>query len=109
MPRLGPRDLRVINNELKVLEGRNEKLDTQRRFQKADLDSKRSLYDGMIDRGEEREARAYLNTVVRQAEQQLESLSLELEKVKADYTAKKAEKGEAAGIRRRPQEREGNG
>ena len=35
-------------------EGKTEDIDTQRRFQKADLDSKRSLYDGMIDRGEER-------------------------------------------------------
>ena len=26
----------------------------QQRFKKAELDSKRSLYDGMIDRGEER-------------------------------------------------------
>ena len=29
-----------------------------KRFMKAELDSQRSLYDGMIDRGEEREARA---------------------------------------------------
>ena len=55
--------------------GTTERLDTQRRFKKAELDSKRSLYDGMIDRGEEREARAYLTTVVAQAEQELDDLS----------------------------------
>ncbi len=86
------------NNELKVLEGKTEKIDTQRRFQKAALDSKRSLYDGMIDRGDEREARAYLNTVVHEAEQELEKLSLELEKVKAEFNAKKAEKEKLLGF-----------
>ena len=43
----------------------------QRKFKKAELDSQRSLYDGMIERGEEREARVYLNTTVAKAEQQL--------------------------------------
>ena len=33
-------------------------LDTQKRFKKAELDSQRSLYDGMIDAGEEPQARA---------------------------------------------------
>ena len=90
--------LRKIDKELKVAEGRAEDVDTRRRFQKAALDSKRSLYDGMIDRGDEREARAYLNTVVRQAEQELEKLSLDLEKVKAEFTAKKTEKEKLLGF-----------
>ncbi len=92
------RDLRAINSELKVLEGRTEKIDTARRFQKADLDSKRSLYDGMIDRGEEREARTYLNTIVHQAEEELGTLSLDLEKVKAELAVKKAEKEKLLGF-----------
>ena len=45
--------LRKLEHELSTLDGTKERLDTERRFQKADLDSKRSLYDGMIDRGEE--------------------------------------------------------
>ena len=59
----------------------------------------------MVDRGEERKARAYLNTVVRQAERELERFLVELEKVKGDYTAKKTEKEKLLGYRRRPQER----
>ncbi len=47
------RDLNTIDKELKLLEGKTEDVDTRRRFQKAALDSKRSIYDGMIDRGEE--------------------------------------------------------
>ena len=37
--------------------GEFDRLDTEKRFQKAELDSQRSLYDGMIDRDEKREAR----------------------------------------------------
>jgi cbb3-type cytochrome oxidase cytochrome c subunit len=92
------RELRSVNNELKVLEGRTEKLDTQRRFQKADLDSKRSLYDGMVDRGEEHEARNYLATVVTQAERELERLSLDLESVKKNLVGKKGEKEKLLGF-----------
>jgi cbb3-type cytochrome oxidase cytochrome c subunit len=92
------RELRVVEGELKVLEGRTEKTDTQRRFQKADLDSKRSLYDGMIDRGEERQARNYLSTVVQQAEQELGRLSRKLETDKGEFTAKKAEKEKLLGF-----------
>ena len=40
------------------LDGAAERLDIERRFKKTELDSKRSLYDGMIDRAEEREARS---------------------------------------------------
>ena len=92
------RELRTVNNELKVLEGRTEKIDTQRRFQKADLDSKRSFYDGMIDRGEEHQARAYLATVVTGAERELERLSLDLEAVKKTLTDKKAAKEKLLGF-----------
>ncbi len=92
------RDLRLINNDLKVLEGKTERLDTQRRFQKADLDSKRSFYDGMVDRGEEVKARHYLSTVVAQAERDLATLSLELEAVKKTLNEKKAEKERLLGF-----------
>jgi cbb3-type cytochrome oxidase cytochrome c subunit len=92
------RELRKIDDDLKILEGRTEKTDTQRRFQKADLDSKRSLYDGMIDRGEEYQARVYLSTVVTDAERQLNDLSHKLEEVKKELAGKKAEKERLLGF-----------
>ena len=93
------RDLRSIDNELKVLEGRTEKIDTRRRFQKAALDSKRSLYDGMIDRGEEREARAYLNTVVQRGRARARRpFARAGEGARRTLTAKKAEKEKLLGF-----------
>ncbi len=73
----------------------------RRRFQKADLDSKRSFYDGMIDRGEEREARSYLSTVVAAgraaSSRPFRSSS---RRCKADLNAQEGREGEAAGLRR---------
>jgi cbb3-type cytochrome oxidase cytochrome c subunit len=85
-------DLRKIDKELNTLLARTEKLDTDRRFKKAELDSLRSLYDGMIERGEEREARQYLNTTVFRAERQLEELSRELEASETQVKAKQGQK-----------------
>src|SRR6185437_3937016 len=42
-----------LDRELDKEGGKVQLLDMQRRFQKAELDSKRSLYDGMIERNEE--------------------------------------------------------
>ena len=92
------RDLRVIDNELKVLEGRTEKIDTAKRFQKAELDSKRSLYDGMIDRGEEVTARRYLTSVVKEAEDRLKALSLDLESAQATLKGKRDAKEKLLGF-----------
>ena len=108
MPRTRPRDLRVVEGELKVLEGRTEEIDTRRRFQKADLDSKRSLYDGMIDRGEERAGTGLLEhgrPAGREGARR--PFRMELEKDKAKLDREESREGEAAGLRRRPQEREG--
>jgi cbb3-type cytochrome oxidase cytochrome c subunit len=90
-------DLRVIDKELKGLEGGTEKVDIQRRFQKAELDSKRSLYDGMIERGEERAARSYLTGVVAEAQKRFDELSRELETAQATLKAKKDEKEKLLG------------
>jgi len=91
-------DLRTIANELRLLEGRTEKIDTRRRFQKAELDSKRSLYDGMIDRGDERAARTYLTTVVAEAEKLLDSLSKDLESAQKELKIKKDQKEKLLGF-----------
>ena len=90
-------DLNRLDKELKALLAKTEKLDTQRKFKKAELDSLRSLYDGMIERGEEREARNYLNTTVSKAEQQLLVLSRELEESQAKLKLKEDEKEKLLG------------
>ena len=91
----------------------------ERRFKKTELDSKRSLYDGMIDRGEERQARDYLASVVAKAEQELIDRAKKLEVAQAKLKAKKDERetllgnverarqGEGAARRARPTESSG--
>jgi len=90
-------DLNRLDKELKTLRARTEKLDTERKFKKAELDSLRSLYDGMIERGDEREARAYLNTTVTKAEQQLLVLSRDLEESETKRKLKEDEKEKLLG------------
>jgi cbb3-type cytochrome oxidase cytochrome c subunit len=80
--------IRTLERDLRKLGGTADRLDTQRRFQKATLDSKRSFYDGMIDRDEEREARSYLETVVAPAESELDRLSRELEAAQKERQTK---------------------
>jgi cbb3-type cytochrome oxidase cytochrome c subunit len=84
--------IRTVDGELAGLDGSKELLDMERRFKKTELDSKRSLYDGMIDRAEERQAREYLSSVVVQAEKELVDLSGKLEDAQAKLNAKKVEK-----------------
>ncbi len=84
--------LSVLQKELDRAVASTEGLDIERRFKKAELDSKRSFYDGMIDRGEEREAREYLRTVVKNTEGELETLTKELEKAQKKSSEKKDEK-----------------
>ena len=58
--------------EIAQAQGRFDLLDTRRKFQKAELDSKRSFYDGMIDRDERGRAREYLQSAIVPLERQLE-------------------------------------
>src|SRR3954453_5253638 len=87
-----------IDKEMSSLGGKTEQLDTARKFKKAELDSLRSLYDGMIERGEEREARNYLNTTVAGAERELNALSLQLEDAQTKVKTKAAEKEKLLGF-----------
>ncbi len=86
----------LIDSEISHLDATQEELDMQRRFKKTELDSKRSLYDGMIDRAadpsDERHARDYLSSDVVQTEKQLVALSKDLEAAKAKLAVKKEEK-----------------
>jgi cbb3-type cytochrome oxidase cytochrome c subunit len=84
--------LQALDREISTLQASTEGLDISRRFKKAELDSKRSLYDGMVDRNEESEARSYLRTVVAQTEKDLGILSNELENEQKKFAAKKEEK-----------------
>jgi len=92
-------EIKKIERELDRLGGTTEKLDTSRKFKKAELDSLRSLYDGMIERGEEREARHYLNTTVAKAERELNDLSKELEESQTKLKTKEAEKERLLGYK----------
>jgi cbb3-type cytochrome oxidase cytochrome c subunit len=76
--------IRDLDAKIRNLEGRREKLDTERKFQKAELDSQISLYDGMIDRGELRQARNYITSTIRRSEANLRRVTLEFEAVKQE-------------------------
>src|SRR5512135_758583 len=71
--------LRELNREIGRQAGTVEGLDTKRRFKKAELDSKRSFYDGMIDRDEVREARIYLEATIAPTEAELFKVSKKFE------------------------------
>jgi cbb3-type cytochrome oxidase cytochrome c subunit len=90
-------EISQLDKELDKLGAESDLLGMQRRFKKADLDSKRSLYDGMVDRGEEQAGRAYLTNIVAGAESELDKLSKELEAAEAKLKAKKDQKEQLLG------------
>src|SRR4051812_21387593 len=73
------RPIRVQEARIRSATGTFQKLDTAKRFKKAELDSQRSFYDGMIDREELVEARRYLVTTIQPSERELEDLSRQYE------------------------------
>lgn len=81
------REISRLEDENKRLKGSFTRLDTERRFLKAELDSQRSLYDGMIDRGEEREAKRYTNQVIAKSEQKYVELTREYEEAARNVEA----------------------
>ncbi len=86
-----------LDKELEKLGGTVDLLDMQKRFKKADLDSKRSLYDGMVERGEEHEAKAYLASVVFNTEKELTEFSKQLETAQSALKKAKDEKEQQLG------------
>src|SRR4051794_21047486 len=90
-------EVRQLDDKLRRLGGTVAGLDTRKRFMKAELDSKRSLYDGMIDRGETREARLYLNTTIVDAEKELLRLTEEFEKADAEFKDAKGRRDDLLG------------
>ncbi|WZO96475.1 c-type cytochrome [Isosphaeraceae bacterium EP7] len=91
------RNIKLQDRELRRLEGTFQDLDTAARFQKAELDSLRSLYDGMIDRGEEREARAYIASTIVPAEAKLAEVKGKLEGATKVLAAGKAKLSDLKG------------
>ena len=83
-------DIRKIDKEISALGGVFEGLDTQKKFTKAELDSQRSLYDGMIDRSEERGAKNYLQGTIVATERRLHDLTVAYQE--ADTKLKEAKK-----------------
>ena len=91
------REIRLIDKEMSKLGGKFEGLDTRKKFMKAELDSQRSLYDGMIDRAEDREARAYTNTTIVATERRLRDVTIEFEATNAELKRLKARREEQIG------------
>jgi cbb3-type cytochrome oxidase cytochrome c subunit len=81
--------IRQTEKAIQTLDGRFAKLDTDKRFMKARLDSQRSLYDGMIDLSNYNEAAVYLKSTITQTEERLKTLSLEFEEADKSLRAEK--------------------
>ncbi len=90
-------EIRKVDNEIKALGGVFEGLDTQKKFTKAELDSRRSLYDGMIDRGEEQEARNYIKGTIIPTERRLHELSQKFQDAEEKLNAAKKQRTELVG------------
>jgi chromosome segregation ATPase len=75
------------------LTGRFDGLDTKRKFQKAELDSLRSFYDGMIDRDERGRAKEFLEKSIKPAERTFEETLHEYEAAGRALSRAKLDKG----------------
>jgi cytochrome c2 len=75
------REVRNLNAEIDAIRGRFQQLDQKKRFQKAEMDSLRSFYDGMIDRDERREAARFLVESIRPAEASFSEVSRRYDEV----------------------------
>lgn len=76
------KELRALKSQLDKATGLFQKLDTAKKFQKAELDSQRSLYDGMIDLGQESEAKAYIRSTIQPSEKRLNELTVQYDDAK---------------------------
>lgn len=82
-----------LDARIKSYTGQYEKLDTETRFMKAELDSLRSIYDGLIDRDLRAEADAFRVNKIRPTEEKYRELSLELEAATRRRDRAKFDKG----------------
>jgi cbb3-type cytochrome oxidase cytochrome c subunit len=90
-------EIRAVEKQITTLGGTVDRLDTEKKFTRAELDSQRSFYDGMIDKDEGREARAYLHDTIAVTEKKLVKVSEDFEQAEAELKAAKARKDELEG------------
>jgi cbb3-type cytochrome oxidase cytochrome c subunit len=82
--------IRAQEDRIRGIKGRFEKLDTDRKFQKANLDSQRSFYDGMVDLGQTAEAGEYRRTTIAASEEALAGITRNYEQAKAELVQAEA-------------------
>jgi cbb3-type cytochrome oxidase cytochrome c subunit len=87
------REIADLEGRIKRIEGQFQQLDTQRRFKKAELDSFRSLYDGMIDRDERRQAARYVVETIEPTERQYAEISRKYDEVQRQLVEANLRKG----------------
>ena len=90
------RNARAINGAQAIIDkvnGAFTRLDTERKFSKAGLDSVRSFYDGMIDRDERDRAKEYLKTTIVPSEKSFAQLVRDFQSAERDLARAKVEKG----------------
>ncbi len=87
------RKIANIDAEIAKLGGTRERLDTERKFQKAGLDSLRSFYDGMIDRNERPRANDFLAGTIVPSERTFETIVRDYEAAVRDLDRKKLDRG----------------
>ena len=90
------RRINDLDARISTVRGEFQLVDQQKRFQKAALDSLRSLYDGMIDREEVREANNYLAGTIRPAEQDYDATNRRYDLVARRLAALELEQGLAS-------------
>lgn len=81
---IASKNARIIaekKRELDKVRSRFDRLDTDQRFLKADLDSKKSFYDGFIERDEVRQAEKFRIDTIEPLEKMLENVRKERETV----------------------------
>ena len=100
--RTNARAIRAQQAEIERTRGEYQRLDTEKRFQKAELDSLRSFYDGMIDRDERARAARFVQEKIVPAERKLEGLTRDFEKAE---TTLHQQEGKLADLQGRVEEK----
>ena len=83
--------VRAKEAQISKATGEIDRSDTAKKFQKAELDSQRSFYDGMIDRDERAQAAKYIQEAIVPSEQRLTKLTNTYEAAQGKLAAHKDE------------------
>ncbi len=82
-----------LDERIRGIQGQFQRLDTERRFKKAELDSQRSLYDGMIGRNERREALRYITATIEPTERQYAEINERYESIQRKMVEAQLQRG----------------